>query len=148
MVAATESVNASFNTSAGQSIASGATPTVVFGTKTFDSHGAMNASTGVYTANVSGKLHVEAAVEFASAAWSSSGYIWLQVFKNGSQYKTICFHRITAAITTSLAAQGSCLVDVLAGDTIDIRVAHAESGARTLSTTAANNYVCLHRVGN
>jgi hypothetical protein len=149
VVAATESVNARYVSTAGQSIANGATPIVAFDTKDYDSHNAV--TTGAswkWTAPVSGKVTVKAQLTFASASWSTAGAIELYVYKNGSLFSRLGGSQTSVTFTGRNFVSGSEDVSVLAGDTLDVRVSHGESGARSLTTTAGDNHIAIVRVGN
>lgn len=149
VVAASESVNARYTTTAGQSIANAATPIVAFDTKDYDSHNAV--TTGAswkWTAPVSGKITVKAQLTFASATWSAAGALELYVFKNGALFSRIGAAQTAAGFTGRNFVGGSGDVPMNAGDYIDVRVSHSEAAARSLTTTAGDNHIAVTRVGN
>lgn len=150
VVQATESVNARYTTVAGQSIANGTTPQVNFDTKDFDSHSAVTTgSSWKWTAPVSGKVSLKACAMFAgSQSFSSGNPIEGWVYKNGSLHSRFAFQQTQATFTGRVALIGSSDISVLAGDYLDVRISHGETTARTLSTTAGDNWVAIERVGN
>ncbi len=137
--------NASYNTTAAQSIANASTAIVNFDTKIWD--GFALVTTGAswkFTANRAGKLTVGSMVTFASGVFTLNKQVQLFVYKNGSLFKTIDQLTIEATVTDPFSVSGSCDVSVLAGDFVDVRVAHGESAGRALTATAAENYIDVH----
>jgi hypothetical protein len=143
----TRVVAARYVTSAGQSISNGATPTVVYGTKDFDTHSAFNSSTGVYTVPVAGTYKVSAMALYVAATFTSGNQVFLELFKNGSLHSFLAAPMASATVSQSPDPHGSSLVSCSAGDTLEIRTAHGESAARSLSTNSNLNWVCIERIG-
>lgn len=153
-IAATDTVAARYLTTAGQSIANGASasaPIINFDTKSFDTHGAV--TTGAswkFTAPVAGKYRVSSNCAFASGSFTSNNTMGLKLRLNGSGTDTAQnFLRIATTAT-----QSQCIpmlqdtIQLVAGDFIDMRVYHDESAARTLSTSAGGVYIDIERIGN
>jgi hypothetical protein len=148
-IAASETVSAQYKSSAGQSISNGAAPVVDFATKEWDSHNAV--TTGAswkFTAPMPGIYEVCSMMEFASASWSATGYIWPLVAKNGGGAVTLAFERIEVSQTTGFIAQGCKDMRLLAGDYVQVSVQHAEGSARSLSANTDRNWVQIKRVAN
>ena len=147
-IAASESVAARYTTVAGQSIPNGGSDTVVvFGTKTWDTHSAFNAATGIFTAPVSGKYSVKSQLLYASAAFTAGTLIQLSIIKN-STAQTRGIVGIQANGTFYIPGQVADEVSLLAGETVKIGTTHGEGAARTLHTDVVHNYVSIVRVGN
>lgn len=146
-IAASETVKIRATTSAGQSISNAAAPTIIFGTKTYDSHGTFNSSTGIFTAPVSGNYSVNASVRYASASFSATNFVTVQLFKNGVFYSALGLKTIDATVTSSQQVNGFDEIELIAGDTIDIRTAHNEATPRSLSTVAGTCFVSVKKVG-
>lgn len=148
VVAATESVNARYSTAAGQSITSASQATVIFGTKSFDSHNAMNTSTGIYTCPVSGKYSVVSYLRFTTGGtWTASSSMFNVIQKNGSDFSRKVFTQI-ATHTQNVENSISDVVDCLAGDNIRIQVFQNTGGSLALNSSALDNWVSITRVGN
>lgn len=149
VIAASESVQARYRSTAGQSISSGSGTTIDFGTKVFDSHSAV--TTGAswkFTAPVAGVYAVSAFVEFASATWTSGNTQYLVLRKNGSGDSMLFYKKNEATATQEKGLPGSTVVQMLAGDYIDIQVFQNEGSSRSFSTTATEVWVNVNKVGN
>lgn len=149
-IAASESVSARYTSSAGQSIANGAQPIIDFATKYRDSHNSV--TTGAnwkFTAPISGNYLVTTLVSFATANFTSTTATNIKLFKNAVEHSNIAQTpvQVTASINT-LTNAGSDTVYLNAGDFIDLRVAHGEATARSLTTDPARVHISIDRVGN
>ena len=149
VVAASESVSAIYQTSAGQSIPHNSATVIVFGTKIFDSHSAMNASTGVFTCPVSGEYQLSAAFYFSTAITATATDIQTIAYKNGVAYLGVNNAKSGTA-AAPLTTSGTIRIRCNAGDTLSCAVLQANSAttAQTLLTNAAFNWVAISRVGN
>lgn len=136
-IGATETVAVRAATGAGQSISNGTTPTtVLYGSKTLDTHGVYNTSTGVFTAPVSG-------VYYAKATVSPSG--------NFGKYVSIIVNNLTYSLTYGLSSVTttitvSDLVYLKAGDSLKINC-YVDSGSTNLDTAPTLNTLSIYRVG-
>jgi hypothetical protein len=143
-IAASESVNARYYTTAGQSIANGSTTAVVvFGTKSYDSHNAFNPTTGIFTAPVSGIYSVNSNIAFTANATGRRG-ILLGI--NGSSYITGLVLQATASGNINL--NSAFEFKLLAGETLDIRAYQDSGGALSLYSGGGDNWINISRVGN
>lgn len=149
VVAASESVSAIYQTSAGQSIPHNSATVVVFGTKIFDSHSAMNASTGVFTCPVSGEYQLSAAFYFSTAITATATDIQTIAYKNGVAYLGVNNTKSGTA-AAPLTTSGTIRIRCNAGDTLSCAVLQSNSAttAQTLLANAAFNWVAISRVGN
>ena len=149
VIAATESVNASYNTS---STTVGTTPTVLVATnKLFDSHNAYSTSTGLYTCPVSGKFRISGSyIGSAVTANAINQGVQALIQKNGttvSQAYTLIYQQTSTAVnpTGSLSATIACN----AGDTIGFAL-QRDSGVNSFAvqSTASFTNISIERVGN
>ena len=147
VIAATESVNASYGTTAGQSIPN-ATPTIInFDTKSFDSHNAVTAgSNWKFTAPVSGKYRVSAMIALSSSTTNTWNYS-AAIYKNGVLYRALDdkLGNLNGEININT---GSTLIQLNAGDYISLYFSQNIGTAKALATTTGYNYIDIERVGN
>jgi hypothetical protein len=114
-IASSETVAASYWSSGNTSMSS-STP-LNADTKFYDTHGAV--TTGAawkFTAPIPGKYTVKYFINNSGSVSSSSN---IQIFKNGTAYKSIGYVSTTASLDTESAGVGD--IQLLAGDYIDVR---------------------------
>lgn len=143
VIAASESVNASYSTAAGGTLTT--TLTILnFDTKNYDNHNAVTTGTNwKFTAPISGKYRV-------SAQYSSTGtgviIHYLQLWKNGSVYRGTSKTRQSTNAAPE-APNLTTTIDLLAGDYIDFRV-KVNSGTAGIDADAGLCFVDIERTGN
>ncbi len=147
-VQASEIITARYSTNAGQSISNNTITILDFEDVSYDDHGCV--TTGAawkFTAPRAGKVNVSARAQLASnAGWAVGENAYLSVFKNGVEFGRGPFDSpVTATIVVDLSVEDE--VNVLSGDTIDIRIFQLSGGSIALVTTNVLNYVCLNYVG-
>ncbi len=147
-VQASEIITARYSTNAGQSISNNTITIIDFEDVSYDDHGCV--TTGAswkFTAPRAGKVNVSARAQLASnAGWAVGENAYLSVFKNGVEFGRGPFDSpVTATIVVDLSVEDE--VNVLSGDTIDIRIFQLSGGSIALVTTNVLNYVCLNYVG-
>jgi hypothetical protein len=130
--------------SAGTTYANSETVLVYDSTKTYDTHGALNTSTGVFTAPESGYYQVSAAVMFNGAAYITTQFGILNVYKNGTWYATLNYPVFEASTTNVLQMQGSTGIFLAKGDTVSIFVRNSR-GSTALSSNSERNYFSIHK---
>jgi hypothetical protein len=132
--------------SSGQSIPNGVDTAVVFdSTKVFDTHGAFNTSTGVFTAPEAGYYSIGSGLMSASVAWTAGALFQVFYKKNGvgSTYNRFV---IQASVTQFIQATGSDLVYLAKGDTIQFFVYQTRGSATSLHTDPTFNYAFVSKV--
>jgi uncharacterized protein YegP (UPF0339 family) len=141
-IAASESVNMLANTAA--TSISTATETVVNGTVMFDSHGAYNSTTGVYTAPISGKYRITTGIRFPSTAIGVGGVQELYVQKNSEANIPIARSN-WSSVTVTIMLNGSYTFNLLAGETLKVK---AYNNTTSSLTGGDSNFVEIQRIGN
>ena len=146
-IAASESVNAIYNTNAGQSVAAALT-TILYGIKIKDSHNAYSTGTGIYTVPVSGVYRVTASAYIITNT-SVTQFFQVRAIQAGSVARTVVMGSVSSQNTTSnsYVPSGSTDLNCLAGDTIKIDFFNG-TAAGNLQTDPAYNFMNICRVGN
>lgn len=128
-------------TGAGQSIPNSTTTIVVFGTVNRDSDNAYNSLTGRYTvpAGKGGDYEIEGSMAYGGTV---TGTPSIAIYKNALQLRLSVASAPVAAQTLVVGA----ILNLAAGDIIDIRAQQASGGAVALGGTTASNFFSLKRV--
>ena len=142
-IAATESVNLRYTSTAGQSLASGNT-TLSFATKDYDSHGAFSSNT-TFTAPIAGKYSIKAKVASNTISGLSANY--LRILVNGSSVSEAQF-AMTYATASNFTFPISDTVKLNAGDTVTIQFQNGFGSTVTAVTTTGTVSLAIERVGN
>lgn len=146
--AATNVVAARYSTNAGQSISNGSTAIIDFEDKDFDTNGAV--TTGAswkFTAPIPGKYRVVSTIRYSNASsLTANTSLTLQLFKNGSLHQYIALHTVPVTASYGYNVTGSGIIDLIAGDYIDLRTDHGEGTARALQATGTLNHVAIERI--
>lgn len=143
VIAASESVNARYTSTAGTSVSS-TTSVIPFANKSFDSHNAWT-SNNTFTCPISGIYCVSATITSVANVPVNS-QLQVAVRKNGSGVYANLGNSRGAGVTAALIASGTTLVNCLAGETIQI-IGYADTTV-ALDTSAQSNNVSILRVGN
>lgn len=143
-IAASELVAFRANSSSGAAL--GTIETLyVYPTVTFDTHGAYNSSTGVFTVPTTGKYQINAAISSATGTYAAGNLLKVAIYKNGVVYSEV-YSRITSTLSTTYSVAISDVVDCVAGDTIDIRPVKSGTAVNS-NAVAAANYFTAQRIG-
>ena len=142
-IAATETVAVRYTSNTAQSMANTSATIVNFGNKTFDTHGAV--TTGAswkFTAPVSGIYRVSASIGSNSGGGWVVGELWVvRLYKNNSFQVELCSIISQTTHSTYISVNGTDIINLIAGDTIDLRI-YQNSGA-ALNTAASNESVWI-----
>lgn len=143
VVAATESVNTRWFSSS--TAISGTPATVVWTTRSYDTHNAMNGSTGVYTAPVSGKYSVTSSVRLGHVSLGAGNALVMTFQKNGADYSS--YNNAAGSTATQRTLTLTDVIDCNAGDTIQVQVS-SQGTTPTIAVNTLLNFVDIVRVGN
>lgn len=148
VIAASEDISCRYTTGSGQSIPSGATTTVNFGTKVWDSHNAVTTgSSWRFTAPVAGEYEIVATTQ-ASNGGAAFGENTISVYKNGasliSQTGWPSIHTAATNISTFILTK----VKLLKGETVHVTLDINKSGGYSLVALGNRNYIEIRKVGN
>lgn len=154
VVAASESVSAAYYLTAAQNISASDVQTIInFNQKDFDSHNAVTIGAGwKFTAPVSGKYRISTSGMFNSAPWTAGNRIFVYVLIDGStstKSKKIDLRWVEVSASPEMFFNGSTLIDLIAGQYIQIAAIQSNGSAKSLSTSGAlSPSVEIERVGN
>ncbi len=141
---------ARYSTAAAQSIPNNSSTIINFETSSFDTHAAVTVGASwKYTAPVAGYYSVNAKILFTvTATWAKAEAINFYLFKNGSEVSRIDYNsdHDTSATTNAISAQGSDIVQLAAGDFIDVRIVQNSGAALSLLSSASDNYITVERI--
>jgi hypothetical protein len=152
VIAATETVAASYLNSGGTTVNVSTVTTISSGwsIKLKDTHNAF--SSGIFTVPVSGSYAVSAGFILNSAANTINGDISVFCLQSGSASNSVRLGNLIvgASYTGFISAQGGTQIfNCIAGDTLAIQAYQsATAGGRTIHTDTTFNRVSIVRVGN
>jgi hypothetical protein len=141
---------ARYSTDAGQSIPN-TTPTIVnFEDLVIDTWSAVTVGASwAFTAPVGGYYQVSVYIEFtATANWAVGERAEIALYKNGAVAAVLDAQENHGATSHRATLQGDDVVELAAGDTIDLRITQVSGAALTLRALGDNNHVAIHRIGD
>lgn len=130
---------------AGQNISHAGINILVFEDEIYDTDGEYDPTTGVFTAEHTGWLHVTASVLFdASTTWAATEIVRLSVWIDGVLRDYLDLQTDFSAANIFVHARGSSTIRVAAGEVVTLRLYQDSGGALALySTTSDYNYACF-----
>lgn len=148
-IAASESVNCRYTSSASMNIPTGSATIVDFGTKDYDSHNAVTVGASwKFTAPISGKYEMKVLTAFANTAFTAGTVVEGRIYKNGVLYSNIDQMTVSASVSQRPRMGGSDDINLLAGDYIDFRLVQSDGGGRNLDSDPHVVRISIRRVGN
>jgi hypothetical protein len=149
-VAASETVIARCTSSTGFALPSGAETIIGFNASTFDSHGAITLGAAFrFTAPVSGKYEVTVSVLISGDSDFEAGEeAFLSIYKNGTRYNYMANYEHIATVVANVQLAGSDIVQLNAGDYINVQLFHNFDNTENLFNNAEQNWITIKKVAN
>lgn len=144
VITATESVNMRYYSSS--TAVTGSLATVVYSTKSWDSHNAYNATTGIYTAPTSGTYQVNASVAM-TGTFVLNSILDLQVQQTGSVTQTSEAKSYSGGAVTQMNTNVGDIFHMNAGDQLKVQVSNSGT-LPVIAATTTQNWFSLARTGN
>jgi hypothetical protein len=115
--------------------------------KTYDTHNALNTTTGTFTAPETGYYEAAWSVTFASIAYAQGDSWRSYITKNGSAYAYGSWNRCEAyqTVAHSNSSVGASGIYLAKGDTVSLVGVNTNSGGVALLTTSGTNYFSIHK---
>ena len=145
VVQANENVSVRYTSNSGQIISSGTETTVLFPTKMWDTHGAYNPSTGVFTAPVSGEYELNFMFQFDSNAWTASTGAY--TFISGATTALLDDFAAVYAFTYYVTQRGKMKMRLKQGETFSLKTRHSRGSATSLRASSDSNWIEITRTG-
>jgi hypothetical protein len=116
-------------------------------TSVFDTHSAMNATTGVYTFPVTGYYRITCNIVLSSAAMVVGSNRYFQLSTAGSQALSLGLWGVWASVSCYTGMGGSALLKYTKGDTLSIALDNATAENRNTTSSAGESYICIEKIG-
>lgn len=148
-IMASESVSCRYYSTSGQSIPNAAGTTYIYGTKDWDTHGAFNSLTGIFTAPISGEYEANAKNLFTTGGgWSTGELADMSLVKNAASTASLDVRMSDATHSNYVQVKGTGKVMLLAGETAKIALFQNSGASLSVTTNALDNWLEINRVGN
>jgi hypothetical protein len=144
-IAANETIACNYTSSSGQSIANVTDVNLIYGTKVYDSHGAFNPATGIFTSPRAGKYRVSGGYSL-SGLTINTGEVLLTLFKNGTSSRRL--FRSGVGPSSVMSAFGSVTIDLLAGEMVNLKAYQGNGATRSCEAIDASNWISIESVAN
>jgi hypothetical protein len=130
-----------------QTVANGASDTMLFSTKTVDTVNAMNTSTGIYTVAKDAIYEVCGVFSTQSVALTTATNRYVLARIAGSITKYFPLTPIWSSVTMYIAAGGCSIERYTRGQTIQIVISNQSGSSITTSTDANDNWFRVTEIG-
>lgn len=126
----------------GQSVPDSTSTILIWNQVTQNDFTMYNPSTGQTTIKVPGRYKIDSIIITDVLAWPAAGVIQLQAFLNGGLYSVLGEDRTDSASSRNLSANGTDVMDLKAGDVVDVRLfaGRSGSGASLVAGGTANHF--------
>lgn len=131
-----------------QSIPDSVATTIIWNNLIYDTNGAYNSGTGVWTCPEAGKYAIDVGTFSDIVAWSTNQVWEQQLFINGSLYSVLGETRAQSSTTVNFSGSGSDTVDLIAGDTVELRILQNRGAATTVLASAVNNHISITKISS
>lgn len=131
-----------------QSIPASTVTIVDYNIVEIDTHNAITTgSNWIFTAPIAGKYLVIANMRFDAGVFTANNLQQISVYKNTSLYTylNLYYHQVNYTGYPS-SINGTTIMDLSAGDVVDMRASQTESSARNLIGSGNFNYVAITRI--
>ena len=149
-IMASEDISVRFYRSTSQSIPDATETTFIYDTKDWDSHGAFNPSTGIFTAPISGEYEVIGKNLFTSGGgWGVGEIAQMKLIKNTSTDAGVMSWKVAdASHSNYISLNGPGKVKLLAGETAKVTLYQNSGASLNTEANASHNWITIKRVGN
>ena len=114
--------------------------------KSYDTHEALNTSTGVFTCPEDGYYQASWGFLLAAAAgWGAGERVFSYIAKNGTAHALGMYLVTEVAGTYSMGSVGSSGLYLKKGDVVAIYVEQNNGASINLSTGVSNNFFSIHK---
>lgn len=124
---------------------------IIMPTKVYDTHGAYNPSTGVFTCPTAGKYrYTVAAQSSSSVSGTANAETRIRTQKNGAESRRVSTFKYQASVSlTPIYSVGSVTYDCVAGDTLKAQITLGASGigAHSLDGSSEFCFVTIEKIG-
>ena len=120
--------------------------TVQFDTEDFDNLGEFNTGTYRFTAISAGYYQISTRVLFDNVAWTAGQLVSLAIYKNGASETFLSYDYIPRTATYYYEVEGSSLLELSAGDYIEIKVYQNSGSGKAIINNLNHNYFIIHRL--
>jgi hypothetical protein len=134
-----ENVSFEYNSNSSNSLNNGAD--LVFEDRVKDSHGIYNPSTGVITANKTGRMYLSGMIETSAFTQVAGQYLAARLLKNGAFVKYVYEAYCRTSTNTPLSVNWYIELDVVTGDLIKLQSEENCTNSVSMSGVAAGNYL-------
>lgn len=121
--------------------------TIIYPSKTWDTHNAYNTSTGAYVCPTPGKYKVTTDLEGPSINGTINSSASATIYKNGVAYASYAGSMFVQTVTARFWFSGSTDVDCAQGDSLVVKMAFPSAAAIDV-TSSAIDWTTFERVGN
>jgi hypothetical protein len=130
-----------------QAISSGAPAKVQFNTETYDNFNEYDNSTNYkFTAASDGYYRIDLSLRFATATWVIGTFLYLSIYVNGVEYSRPFWKTIVNTAYNNHMMNGYDIVNLSAGDYVEIYVYQGDGVSHNLDNSALYNKLLINKL--